>query len=249
MIDLGETDVLLKLAESAAISTGQFLKDENMSLRKMAFASGHDIKIDADRKAERMIVERLKEGSLFSIFSEEAGYVGDKKAAIKWIVDPLDGSMNYHKNIPFCGISIALCCDEKPVLGVVYDFNRQELFSGIVGKGAWLNHESINPSKTKDISSAVLGTGFPVNLAHSTEVLSGFIAEIQRYKKIRLLGSAALTLCYVACGRIDAYHEKNIMFWDVAAGCAIIQAAGGKVKTMYNSAEKPLEVYASNGFL
>ena len=118
---------------------------------------------------------------------------------------------------------------DTPVLGVVNDFNHGECFTGIAGLGAWLNGRSIAPTTTTLPNKAVLATGFPVNRDFESESISEFIGRIVRFKKIRLLGSAALSLAYTACGRIDAYTEEDIMLWDVAAGIAIMAAAGGFV--------------------
>ena len=114
-------------------------------------------------------------------------------------------------------------------MGAVYDFNRNELFTGIIGKGAWLNGKKIKVSAVKDQQKGILCTGFPINSDFSTDKLLRFCQNIQRFKKVRLIGSAALSICYVACGRADAYREDNIMLWDIAAAGAIAQAAGGRV--------------------
>jgi len=248
---------LLHLAESTALFAGECLKNRREDWRTLKTASGHDVKIRADRESEEIIIERLA-GSHLPIFSEEAGAVTtgkekkrkDDKSSLVWVIDPLDGSLNYHQGIPFSCVSIALYEGKNPILGVVYDFNRSELFTGLVGVGAWLNHDPVKPSQVDEIPAAVLGTGFPVNTDFSSQSLSRFIGQIQRFRKVRLLGSAALSLCYVACGRIDAYQEENIMLWDVAAGCALVQASGGEVQIEnFRDPEAPLTVTATNGKL
>ncbi len=258
MIREEQTLAMLHLAESAALVVGQSLKHRRSDWQSLRESSGHDVKIDADRRSEKLIIERLEAGSSIRIFSEESGWIGNSRGApkeeegsdLQWIIDPLDGSLNYHQGIPFSCVSIALYEGKNPVLGVVYDFNRSELFTGLVGVGAWLNHDPVKPSQVDEISAAVLGTGFPVNTDFSSHSLLRFIGQIQRFRKVRLLGSAALSLCYVACGRIDAYQEENIMFWDVAAGCALMQASGGKVQIEnFRDPEAPLTVTATNGKL
>ena len=249
---------LLRLAESAALLAGQSLKHRRTDWQSLRESSQHDVKIDADRRSEELLVERLESGSSIRIFSEESGRIGnnreawkdEKESDLQWIIDPLDGSLNYHQGIPFSCVSIALYEGKNPILGVVYDFNQSELFTGLVGVGAWLNHTLIKPSQVDEISVAILGTGFPVNTDFSSQSLSRFIGQIQRFRKVRLLGSAALSLCYVACGRFDAYQEENIMFWDVAAGCALVQASGGEVQIEnFRDPEAPLTVTATNGKL
>lgn len=249
MISREKTHEMMDLAKSVAGDAGGFLKSRQAELKDIERFSGHDVKIKADKEAESLIIEQLRKKTDYQILSEETGIIEGKEGYLSWIVDPLDGSLNYHKRIPFCCISIALYKGEDPLLGVVYDFNRGELFSGIVGEGAWLNGKQIKPSTTEDLSKAVLGTGFPVNLDHSDESLLSFVKRVQQFRKVRLFGSAALSLCYVACGRTDAYYEKNIMLWDVAAGCALVSSAGGEVYMNIRGVANPLMITASNGKL
>jgi myo-inositol-1(or 4)-monophosphatase len=249
---------LLRWAESAALLAGYYLKNRRTQWQNIQQSSNHDIKIRADQRAEELIVEQLRACSPIPVLSEESGYINNKdgnweekrESDLQWVIDPLDGSLNYHQDIPFCCVSIALYKGKTPVLGAVYDFNRSDLFTALVGVGAWLNHDPITPSEVCEISDAVLGTGFPVNTDFSSQSLSRFIGQIQRFRKVRLLGSAALSLCYVACGRIDAYQEENIMFWDVAAGCALVRASGGQVQIEnFRDPGAPLAVTATNGKL
>jgi fructose-1,6-bisphosphatase/inositol monophosphatase family enzyme len=251
-----EKEKLLHLAESSALLAGASLKNQRDKWRNLRTASAHDVKISADQKSESIIINLLA-GSNIPILSEEAGSIAAEKEMRKsadtnllWIIDPLDGSLNYYQGIPLSCVSIALYTGVKPVLGVVFDFNHGELFSGLIGSGAWLNHHPIRTSHINEISKAVLGTGFPVNTDFSGPALSRFISEIQQFRKVRLFGSAALSLCYVACGRIDAYREKNIMLWDVAAGLALVHSAGGVVEVEnLEHMDSPANVVASNGFL
>lgn len=255
-MNLKGREKLLHLAESAALLAGSCLKNRWEEWRSLNTASGHDVKIRADQESEKIIVERLA-GSNIPIFSEEAGSIaaekGRKKTAdtnLLWIIDPLDGSLNYHQGVPLSCVSIALYNETLPILGVVFDFNHGDLFSGLVGIGAWLNHRAIRPSQVGEISKAVLCTGFPVNTDFSGPALARFIEGVQRFRKVRLLGSAALSLCCVACGRVDAYREENIMFWDVAAGLALVQSAGGVVQVEnLEHLGFPADVLATNGCL
>jgi myo-inositol-1(or 4)-monophosphatase len=248
-----EKEELFHLAKTAALAAGEHLRDKGENWRKLETATGHDVKIRADRESERLIIDWISSAG-FSIFSEEAGLVSDKErkanSGYVWIVDPLDGSLNYHKDIPISCVSIALYNDTQPIIGVVYDFNRDELFSGLVGSGAWLNQQPIQPSAVNEISNAVLATGFPVNTDFSSTALAHFIGEIQQFRKIRLFGTAALSLCYVACGRIDAYREDRIMFWDVAAGLALLKSAGGVLHVKnFEHPGASVNVVATNGVL
>lgn len=242
-------DRWLNLAESAALLAGDHLRRRQESWTEMLGARNHDVKVAADRLSEALILQALQGGSPFPALSEEAGFVlGPAAAGPQWVVDPLDGSLNYNRGIPPAGVSIALCQGEAPLLGVIYDFTRDELFSGIPGKGATLNRLPIHVSETARAADAVLGTGFPSYADYSDAALLAFVRQVQRYRKVRALGSAALMLAYVANGRLDAYHETGIKLWDVAAGIAIIRAAGGTATVSEGvDPTRNLEVIASNG--
>ena len=136
-----------------------------------------------------------------------------------------------------------------PLIGVIYDFNRDELFTGIVGEGAWLNDSPICVSSTENISNAILATGFPVSSDFSQKALYKFVNNITRYQKIRLLGSAALSLAYVSSGRVDIYQENDIKIWDVAAGIAIVRAAGGETNLIQSKVKEIVTVRATNSNL
>jgi len=179
--------------------------------------------------SEKQIVSILSKKSLFPVLSEEMGKVWSPEQFpdYHWIVDPLDGSFNYWKDIPLCCVSVGLWRGSNPVLGAIYDFNRNELFTGIVGQGAWLNNMPMRVSNLSDQKKSVLCTGFPVSTDFSTSPIQQFISFVQNFKKIRLIGSASLSLAYVACGRVDAYFERDIKIWDVAAGIALVRSAGG----------------------
>ena len=185
-------------------------------------------------ESETLILNILKRDSDFPILSEESGWVNISNSPMEkeylWVVDPLDGSMNFSRGIDMCCVSIALWENANPVLGVIYDFNREELFTGLINHGAWLNDVQIHASKISKESDAVFATGFPVNMDFSQKSLISMTQKFSKYKKIRMIGSAALSLAYVACGRFDIYHEKNIKVWDVAAGLALVVASGGKIK-------------------
>ena len=251
-LDHSEAKTLLAVAVSAASLAGQQLLQARANDRRIEKTAAHDVKIAADRRAEGLIVDQLRAHTSFAILSEEAGLIAAQGPAgsLSWIIDPLDGSLNYHQGIPLCCISIALYDGWEPVLGVIYDFNRGELFTGIVGQGAHCNGVAIHPSLTQRREEAVLATGFPVSRDFAAPALRAFIDQIRGFRKVRLLGSAALSLSYVACGRLDAYTEENIMLWDVAGGCALIKAAGGRVEQRRGADfQQPVMVYADNGKL
>lgn len=230
---------LLRIAIDTARLAGKFLRD-NKSI-KIISEDKRDIKLNVDFKSESIIFKKLLKH--YPILSEESGGVLSDESPI-WIVDPLDGTFNYSRKIPLSCISIALWNKKKPVLGVIYDFTRNELFSGIVGFGAKLNEKKIKVSKIKKKSKSIIFTGFPVEFTLTKKNLKKFTSLIQDYKKIRLIGSAALSLAYVASGRVEVYEEKYIKIWDVAAGLALVKAAGGFYE--FSNINNNFNVYASN---
>ena len=240
----------LAIAEKAAMAAGSYLSDhrENITIKSQY---RKDVKISADGESEHLIIDILKEKSNLAILSEEKGIIeaAAESDDLRWIVDPLDGSLNFLRGIPSCCVSIGLWSRTRPMLGAIYDFNREELFTGIAETGAWLNGNSIKVSEISAENEAVLFTGFPVNTDYSPHALRDYIDQVRVFKKVRLIGSAALSLAYVAAGRGDAYFERDIMLWDVTAGLAILSGAGGKYSIRETNGGNAYEVYATNGFL
>lgn len=221
----------LAVAESTARAAGAALKAGGD--RRVALNSDTDVKLAADADSERLIRERLAATAL-PVVGEELG--GDPalyspaSEQFYWVVDPLDGTFNYQRGQPLTCVSIGLMRGIEPVLGVIYNFNAEEIFSGIVGDGIFLNGKEIVPAWAEKISQACLMTGFPALADKSPEALAPFVAEIGKFKKIRMIGTAALAVAYVAVGRADVYDERGTNLWDVAAGMALVKAAGGFVK-------------------
>lgn len=216
----------LDLAIKAAKAAGEFLaKKENVHVDML---EGKDIKLSSDKMSEKIIMDILR-ASGFPILSEEYGWIGGRGGEY-WIIDPLDGTINYYKGLDeMACVSIALWRNNKPSVGVVYRFMRDELFYGEEGKGAFLNGQPVMPSDIREVSQAVMATGFPVKRSYDAERLTAFVKQVQNFKKVRMLGAAAIMGTFVACGRFDAYFEEEIMIWDVAAAVAITISAGGCV--------------------
>lgn len=224
------------LAASAARAAGLGVRSEQ----------GRDIKIDADFATDARVHEELARRSPIAILSEERATSADP-AGERWIVDPVDGSMNFSREIPFCCVSIALWRGMTPVVGVIHDLSRDEVFSGIVEHGAWLNGRPISVSQIGERARAILCSGLPATTTvHGPAKLNAFVARAEAYKKLRALGSAALMLAYVACGRCDAYAEDGIAIWDVAAGLAIVTAAGGRFSMHGTEQKDRYDVEATN---
>ena len=214
----------LDLAIRAAKAAGEFLKKREGI--KIDALEGKDIKLSSDKMSEKIIMDILEESGI-PILSEEYGFKGEA-SNMCWIVDPLDGTINYFKGMDeMVCVSIALWKDNAPVLGVVNRFMKNEIFWGELGYGAFLNGEKIEPAAIKETTQAVVATGFPVKRSYDEDSLKKFVKQVQQFKKVRMLGAAAIMGTFVACGRFDAYMEDEIMLWDIAGAVALVNAAGG----------------------
>lgn len=216
----------LEIAKQAATEAGAYLR--NCSSLHVDDQEGKDIKLSVDKESEKILVHRLSQTG-YAILSEECGEVyGESREGLHWIIDPLDGTANYWKGMKeLCCVSVALWKKEEPVLGVVYRFATDELFWGVVDEGAFCNGQPIHTSATQTVADAVIATGFAVRRNYGTESLTRFVRQVQRFKKVRMLGAAAIMGTFVGNGRVDAYMEDEIMLWDIAAAVAIVKAAGG----------------------
>lgn len=221
----------IRIMINAARAAGRSLKTNRHRWNIVTADMAHDVKLQADREAESIIIKILQSKTDYPILTEETGDIaGDGGNGLRWIIDPLDGTVNYSTGIPLSAVSIGLWRKNNPVYGVIYDFWRNELFEGGPATGSFLDKKPIQISGTTKPEQAILTTGFPSGDDFNEKSLRRFIESVKKFKKIRLIGSAALSLAYVACGRVDAYVEEGIMLWDVAAGAAIIKGAGGKAK-------------------
>ncbi len=217
----------LGAAVAAVTEAGRLLLKLRCKPVEVLSEADHDIKLQADRLAEECILKILNERMPLPVLTEESGEHGAvTEEGRMWVVDPLDGTFNYSRGMPLCCSSVGLWAGGQPVLGAIYDFFHDELFTGIVGHGAWLNGRPVAVSGVRDPARASLATGFPHHQDYSDAPLREFIRRVQHFKKIRMLGSAALMGVHVACGWLDAYVEEDIWLWDVAAAVAIGQAAG-----------------------
>lgn len=188
----------------------------------------NDLVTEVDKRSEAVILESIR--SRFpdhAILSEEAG-ASAHAGAFRWIIDPLDGTVNFAHRLPICSVSIALEKEGEVIMGAVYNPFLKELFFAEKGQGAYLNDQPIRVSDQDQIQQAFLVTGFPYqwrDMPHDPVQVFGYF--IKQGVPVRRLGSAAIDLCWVACGRFDGYWEHHINAWDVAAGGLIVQEAGG----------------------
>jgi myo-inositol-1(or 4)-monophosphatase len=253
------TKKYLKLAEKAAREAGALLRDAYSKDAGVVSDGGKDIKTEADKAAEAVVLDALRPTGL-SILSEESGVVQVQEtnhsthqplhlSTPTWIVDPLDGTFNFTRGFPACCVAIGLWAENQPLMGVIYDFVSDKMYSGIVGEGALCNGEPIAVSQTASYASASLATGFPSARDYSDASLAVSIRKVQQFKKIRMIGSAALSIAHVANGALDAYFEEDIWIWDVAAGLALLKAAGGNFSISEIKDTWQLDVFAYNGVL
>ncbi|MDL2307130.1 hypothetical protein LJC48_03760 [Desulfovibrio sp. OttesenSCG-928-C06] len=209
----------------AARAAGSFLLQ--LSEVEVCSAEGRDIKLYADKKSEEILLAHLSPTGI-PVLSEETPADDSTMQGMRWIIDPLDGSYNLFKGMrDLCCVSVALWDGVRPLLGVVYRFASDELYVGVPGEGAYLNNQRVQSSAVQNLNQASLATGFPVNTDFDDSSTKQHMALLQYFKKVRMLGSAALMCSFVGSGRIDVYAERKIFIWDIAAALAIVLAGGG----------------------
>lgn len=221
----------LEAAIAIAKEAGQLLRDSVSHSQQMHLKSSEaDLVTETDRAAEALIVEQIqKRFPNHHILGEEGSAFGEGAFEYRWVVDPIDGTTNFAQGLPHFCVSIAVTdADMLPVVGVVYDPMRDECFSASKGGGAFLNEQAIHVTATSVLSESVVASGFPYDKWSSAEnnvILWGQFAV--RTRGIRRMGSAALDLAYVACGRFDGYWEQKLNPWDMMAGWLLVTEAGG----------------------
>jgi myo-inositol-1(or 4)-monophosphatase len=243
-------DKYLMASEEAARKAGRLLKENINKSNEIYYKGAVDLVTPFDTKAQRTIFDYLSSFFPDHDYLAEEGLSQNKGAEMRWIIDPLDGTTNYAHHYPVFTISIALERKSEIVLGLVYDPMREEMFSALKGKGAFLNGKKISVSDIDELDKSLLATGFPydVRISHKNNILH-FNNFIIRAQGIRRCGSAAMDLCYVACGRYDGFWELKLKPWDTAAGVLIVREAGGQVSD-FRGGEFSIsgsEILATNG--
>lgn len=217
----------LAAAEQAARLAGAFLREHFYSIKQVDEALAHDIKLRLDKESQQLIAGHLLAAFPESSILGEEGNAGAATAEYQWVVDPIDGTVNYFYGIPIFCVSIALQHRGELVLGCVYDPMQQECFTSIAGGQPLLNGCPISVSAREQMRDAVVFIGHGTHDGSGESGIRRFAHISKQVRKIRILGSAALTLCYIAAGRFDAYVEARICLWDFAAARVILEAAGG----------------------
>src|SRR3954470_20216057 len=237
-------------AEKAARAAGELLRANFHRPQRVNSAEKHDIKLAIDVEAQDLITKLLLEEFPQHVLYGEEGLVGDQSSEYQWVVDPIDGTVNYFYGIPHFCISIALRYQGEIIVGVIYDPMRDELWSGEKGEAPTLNGKPFRVSERADVSEAVVSVGLSktgVTIAAGLPLLQDLV---HRARKCRLMGSAALDMAYVACGRFDAYIEQGISLWDIAAGWILVETAGGNVDMRSRTDMKDkYSIVASNGVI
>ena len=240
----------LAIALEAAHAAGDLLRAHFAKPLTVNAATAHDIKLEVDVLTQDLITEILLGNFPEHALYGEEGVVGDQLSEHQWVVDPLDGTVNYFYGIPHFCTSIALRHRGEVIVGVIYDPIRDELWSGTKEKPALLNGKEIHVSTRATLAEAIVSVGLSKTSTTIDAGLPVLRDLVHRVRKCRMLGSAALDLAYVASGRIDAYIEQGISLWDIAAGWLLVEGAGGRVEMKERTDLKDkYSIVASNGLL
>jgi len=232
-----------KVAIRAAYASGLLIKRSVGKISNVSYKGRGNIVTNVDKASEKLIIRMiLRAFPDHSILSEESSPL-NSGSRFRWIIDPIDGTTNFAHAFPFFCVSIALEESGRTILGVVYDPMREEIFIARKGKGATLNGKKIGVSRIKKLSSSFLATGFSYGITRKDRNIVHFRNFLVRTQAIRRAGSAALDLCYVACGRFDGFWEMNLHPWDIAAAALIVEEAKGRV-TKFDG--KPCSHYEKN---
>jgi len=238
--------VVLKSAVKAARAAGKIMHANWHKPKHVNAAEAHDIKLELDVRCQALIEKSLAaDFPLIPVLGEE-GSTGDTDAEYRWVIDPIDGTVNYFYGMPHAAVSIALQHRAKSVVGVIYDPFTDELWTTIKGQPTRLNGKVVRVSNRSKLNDCVIAMGFSKSRDNLKKSLPHLIRISKQAKKIRIMGSAALELAYVASGRLDAYVERTINLWDVAAGQLLVDNAGGEFYTVPGPNGK-LRMCASNG--
>lgn len=244
----------LAAAETAARAAGQLMRQNLRRPKKVNATTSHDIKLDLDVRCQKLIETKLRRAfPKISLLGEE-GDSGATNEARRWVVDPIDGTVNFAYGIPHACVSIALQqrtaqSTYATIVGVIYDPFTDEIWTATQSSPARLNGRVIHVSARKQLSECIVCVGFAKSRHSLQRALPHFVWMARRVRKMRMMGAAALGLAYVASGRFDAYLERGVSLWDVAAGGLIVERAGGKFWTEAIPGRHQIRMVASNGLI
>ncbi len=262
-----ELSQALAVAVKAACAAGALMRRNARAVKKINEATQHDIKLELDVRCQKLIERTLRKAFPAMAILGEEGVLGDPNSTARWVVDPIDGTVNFAYGIPHACVCVALQLKVKKVdpaqvkagrafpdgyetmVGVVYDPFLDELWTAVRGRSARLNGRPIRVSDRKKLNEAIIAMGFAKyreTLAATLPVLNQLI---HRVRKIRILGAAALSMVWVGNGRMDAYHERGVRLWDIAAGGLIVECAGGEFWRRAVPGEYSYEIIVNNGKL
>jgi myo-inositol-1(or 4)-monophosphatase len=235
------------VTRAGAVQLSRFGTDMRVD-KKGAIDLVTNVDFEVERMFRALIAERFPD---HDILAEELGQtsVGSR---YRWVFDPLDGTTNYAHGIPIFCSTVALELDGRAIVGAVFDPNRRELFTAERGVGAWMNGAPMRVSTAATLVDSVLVTGFPYDVRERLDdILSLFTGFLREARAVRRLGSAAIDLCWVAAGRMDAFWEKGLQAWDTTAGALMVEEAGGRVTALDGSVFQPAsrQCLASNGLI
>jgi myo-inositol-1(or 4)-monophosphatase len=238
---------LLATATDAALLAGRLLRENFGRPLEVDAMHAHDIKLELDRRTQKLIEDHLlARYPDHAILGEEGrrGGTGD----CEWIIDPLDGTVNYFYGLPHFATTIAVRRNDELLAGVIHDPLRGETWTVELGGPALLNGQPVRVSERTDLADCIVSMGVSKTIDTINSTLPVFSRAIRRVKKMRMLGSAALDIAYVATGRLDAYIESSIGLWDIAAGVLLVRAAGGRVElTPHPGSTDKFSIAATSG--
>ena len=234
---------LKDLAVDAARQAGDFLIQSKLKKKEVYKEEGRDIKLIIDRDTEKLIRSSLQTTDIPILGEEYGGAITDERY---WVIDPVDGTANYFRGLDECCVSIALMEDNQALIGVIYNFNNNQMYTALKDHGAFLNDTKISVSEIDSKNKASITTGFPAS--ETIESSMDFLKDLKGWKKVRMFGSAALSCAYVASGKCDYYAEKGVFLWDFAAGICLVKEAGGNITFSLIDNDR-YEVIASNGLI
>ncbi len=244
--------MLLENTKDLAYAAGRILRKKFYNDLTIEYKGEIDLVTNADKAAEKLLVTAItKTFPEHAILAEEGGKFGKQDADFLWVIDPLDGTTNYAHGFPYFSVSIALLENTTPIIGVVYNPISDEMFAAELGRGAWLNDQSIRVSEVARLKQSLLCTGFPYDMHQPNNNIERYAKLVKQTQGVLRVGSAALDLCQVACGRLDGFWECLLNPWDIAAGALIVQEAGGTVTGITNYVFDLYkgEILASNGLV